>query len=110
MGGKAVLSCVTAMKKVDGAEVVTTEGLEKMVQDAFAKAFAVEGGAQCGFCIPGIVMRAAAFLKKNPDPSRDEIAKGLNQHLCRCTGYKKIIDSIQTAGKALRTKTPVKLP
>jgi xanthine dehydrogenase molybdenum-binding subunit len=107
LDGKAVLSCVTKMSKAAGKAVTTTAGLEKRVADAFATAFSEKGGAQCGFCIPGIVMRAAAFLKTNPSPSRDEIAKSLNQHLCRCTGYTKIIDSIEAVGASMRAGTPV---
>jgi xanthine dehydrogenase molybdenum-binding subunit len=107
---KAVLACVTAMKKVEGKSVVTTEGLSEERQKAFSSAFTQNGGAQCGFCIPGIVMRADALLQENPEPTRDEIARGLHQHLCRCTGYKKIIDSIDAAGRSLRTKTPVPEP
>ncbi len=110
LNGKAVLSCVTAMKKIDGGEVVTAEGLDEFVKKVFSEAFAQKGGIQCGFCIPGIVMRSEALLRSNADPSRDQIAKGLNQHLCRCTGYKKVIDSIETAGKALREKKPVPIP
>ncbi|MEK7383009.1 MAG: molybdopterin cofactor-binding domain-containing protein, partial [Elusimicrobiota bacterium] len=110
LGGKAVLSCVTSMSQVSGKEVVTTEGMGKPAQDAFAEAFARHGGAQCGFCIPGIVMRAWNLLKRTPEPSRADIESGLNQHLCRCTGYKKIIDSILEAGRTLRTGKAEVLP
>ena len=103
LGGKAVLSCVTSMRQVSGKDVVTTEGMGKTAQDAFASAFAHNGGAQCGFCIPGIVMRAWNLVKKTPTPSNDDIERGLNQHLCRCTGYKKIVASIQEAATSLRT-------
>ncbi|MDE2293026.1 MAG: selenium-dependent xanthine dehydrogenase [Elusimicrobia bacterium] len=107
LSGKPVLSCVTAMAKVDGGDVVTPEGLAPERQTAFADAFSQCGGAQCGFCIPGIVMRADAMLAKDPSPSREDIARGLNQHLCRCTGYVKIVDAIETAAKSLREGTPV---
>ena len=107
LSGKPVLSCVTAMSKVDGGAVVTTEGLAPERQEAFSEAFSKCGGAQCGFCIPGIVMRADALLRGTPDPSRDEVARGLNQHLCRCTGYVKIIDSILEAGRALKAGVKV---
>ena len=110
LGGKAVLSCVTPMKQVEGKEVVTTEGMGKPAQDAFADAFARHGGAQCGFCIPRIVMRAWNLLKRTPEPSREDVENGLNQHLCRCTGYKKIIDSILETGRTLRTGKPPVLP
>ncbi|MFQ5864780.1 MAG: selenium-dependent xanthine dehydrogenase [bacterium] len=104
----AVLSCVIPMKKVANAEVVTIEGLEEYTQDVFAKAFLEKGGVQCGFCIPGIVMQAKVLLDKNPHPTREEVAKVLTPHLCRCTGYKKIIDSILYAGEILREGKEIK--
>ncbi|TBR22295.1 selenium-dependent xanthine dehydrogenase [bacterium] len=111
MGGKAVLSCVTAMSQVAGKDVTTQDGLPPAAQEAFTEAFAHGGGAQCGFCVPGIVMRAWNLLKGKPEPSRDEVERGLNQHLCRCTGYKKIVDSIVDAGKTLRSgRAPARVP
>ncbi len=104
VGGKAVLSCATPMSLVSGKDVVTTEGMGRPAQEAFADAFAHHGGAQCGFCVPGIVMRAWNFLKKTPEPSHEDIERGLSQHLCRCTGYKKIIASIAAAAATLRGK------
>ncbi len=68
LNGKAVLSCVTPMKKVAEGQVMTTEGLGKYRQDVFANAFVGNGGVQCGFCIPGIVMQANALINKNPEP------------------------------------------
>ena len=102
LDGKVVLSCVIAMDKVDGAEVTTTEGLDDHVKTALTDAFVNHGAAQCGFCIPGIAMRAQSLLKENPDPSEDDVRKSLNQHLCRCTGYQKIIEAIQATGATLR--------
>lgn len=106
LDGKAVLSCVTAMGQVEGKAIRTIEGLGADAQEAFADAFARRGGAQCGFCIPGIVMRARNILGLKPDPSREDVERGLNQHLCRCTGYKKIVDSILEAGRSLRAGKP----
>jgi selenium-dependent xanthine dehydrogenase len=106
LSGKPVLSCVTAMSQVTGKEVTTTEGIGRPAQEAFTESFSRCGGAQCGFCIPGIVTRAWNLLKKQPDPSTEEIERGLNQHLCRCTGYKKIVESIKDAAKTLRTGRP----
>jgi aerobic-type carbon monoxide dehydrogenase small subunit (CoxS/CutS family) len=88
---KAVLSCVTPMKKVADSLVTTIEGLGAYRQSVFANAFAEKGGVQCGFCIPGIVMRANALINKNTDPTRAEVEKALTPNLCRCTGYKKIL-------------------
>ena len=99
---KAVLSCVTPMKKVAGSTVITTEGMSDYYQETFANAFVEKGGVQCGFCIPGIVMQSKVLLDKNPNPSRDEVAKVLTPHLCRCTGYKKIIDAVLYAADAIR--------
>ena len=98
----AVLSCVIPMKKVADGEVVTIEGLSERTQDVFAKAFLEKGGVQCGFCIPGIVMQSKVLLDKNPNPTSEEVNQALTPHLCRCTGYKKIVDSILCAGAALR--------
>ncbi|MBI4347919.1 MAG: selenium-dependent xanthine dehydrogenase [Elusimicrobia bacterium] len=106
LDGKAVLSCVTPMSRVDGAALTTIEGLEPAAKEAFVRSFESCGGVQCGFCIPGIVMRARNLLRRTPDPTREEAARGLNQHLCRCTGYKKILDAIGAAAKALLGSLP----
>ena len=107
---KAVLSCVTKMSKVAGASVTTTEGLGDYRQNVFANAFVKEGGVQCGFCIPGIVMQANNLINHNPEPSRADIEKCLTPHLCRCTGYKKIVNAIQTAAEAIRNEEEVEMP
>jgi len=110
LNGKAVLSCVTPMKKVAGASVVTTEGLDEFRQQVYAHAFVAKGGIQCGFCIPGIVMQANSLLNRNAEPSRDEIEKALTPHLCRCTGYKKIVDAIGYAAEAIRSEEEIPEP
>ena len=110
LNGKAVLSCVTPMKKVAGAQVTTTEGLGEFRQRVFSHAFVATGGIQCGFCIPGIVMQSNALINKNPEPSREEIAKALTPHLCRCTGYKKIIDAVEYAAAAIRKEEEIPPP
>jgi selenium-dependent xanthine dehydrogenase len=92
---KAVLSCSVKMSKVSDGYIITTEGMDTLINAAFIKAFTEKGGVQCGFCIPGIVMRAKILLQDNPNPSRKEIAYALHKHLCRCTGYVKIIDAIE---------------
>ncbi len=99
--GKAVSSCAVPAKSVAGKNIVTLEGLDERERDIFARAFSYSAAMQCGFCIPGIVVRAKSLLTKNPTPTRDEIALSLNNHICRCTGYVKIIDGIELAGKAL---------
>jgi xanthine dehydrogenase molybdenum-binding subunit len=110
VGDKALLSCVTPMKKIEGVSVVTTEGLGEYRQNVFANAFVSKGGVQCGFCIPGIVMQANNLIDKNPEPSRSDIEQALTPHLCRCTGYKKIIDAVECAAEAIRSEEEVKLP
>ena len=107
---KAALSCVTKMSKVAGASVTTTEGLGEYRQNVFANAFVREGGVQCGFCIPGIVMQANNLINHNPEPTRADIEKCLTPHLCRCTGYKKIVNAIQTAADAIRNEEEVEMP
>ena len=107
---KALLSCVTKMEKIAGKSVTTTEGLGEYRQDVFANAFVTEGGVQCGFCIPGIVMQANNMINHNPDPSRADIEKALTPHLCRCTGYKKIVNAIETAADAIRNEEEVTIP
>ena len=107
---RAVLSCVTKMEKVAGKSVLTTEGLGEYRKNVFANAFVGEGGVQCGFCIPGIVMQANNLIDRVPDPSRADIEKALTPHLCRCTGYKKIVDAIQVAADAIRNEEEVDLP
>ncbi len=107
---KAMLSCVTKLSKVEGASVTTTEGLGEYRQNVFANAFVKEGGVQCGFCIPGIVMQANNLINHNPEPSRADIEKCLTPHLCRCTGYKKIVNAIDTAAEAIRNEEEVDMP
>ena len=107
---KAVISCVTKMEKVAGKSVLTTEGLGDYRQNVYANAFVKEGGVQCGFCIPGMVMQANSLIHRNPQPSRADIEKSLTPHLCRCTGYKKIVTAIQTAAEAIHSEEEVCLP
>ncbi|MCY4539168.1 MAG: molybdopterin-dependent oxidoreductase [Chloroflexi bacterium] len=107
---KALLSCVTKMEKIAGKSVTTTEGLGEYRQNVFANAFVTEGGVQCGFCIPGIVMQANNLINHNPDPTRADIEKCLTPHLCRCTGYKKIVNAIETAADAIRNEEEVPIP
>ncbi len=107
---KALLSCVAKMEKIAGKSVTTTEGLGDYRQNVFANAFVTEGGVQCGFCIPGIVMQANNLINHNPDPSRADIDQALTPHLCRCTGYKKIVNAIQTAADAIRNEEEVPIP
>src|SRR4051794_24170093 len=103
--GKAIVSCQQPLSKVEGKSVVTLEGVDGEERDRFANAFAACGGLQCGFCIPGIVMRAKAQIdKKGSGLTRDAMKPHLGAHLCRCTGYVKILDAIEAVplGKQLQ--------
>jgi carbon-monoxide dehydrogenase small subunit len=98
MNGRAVKSCTVLAAQANGAEVVTIEGLAKggalhPVQQAFTDCHAL----QCGFCTPGMIMAAAGFLKDNPHPSDEEIYRGLEGNLCRCTGYINIVKAVKQA-------------
>ena len=98
--GKAIVSCQQSLDKVAGSEITTLEGVSEVERDAFANAFAACGGLQCGFCIPGIVVRAKAQIdKKGAGLKREDMARHLGAHLCRCTGYVKILDAIETVAK-----------
>ena len=102
INGRVVLSCITKMKKVDGAEVVTIEGWPESLRRTIGEAFVEKGAVQCGFCTPGILVRTKNLLEKNPHPTRDDIIKSLQGHFCRCTGYVKIIEAIEFAAHTLR--------
>jgi len=98
--GKAVVSCQQSLEKVDGSEIITLEGVSEGERKAFADAFAANGGLQCGFCIPGIVMRAKAQIdKKGSALTKQGMAPHLGAHLCRCTGYVKILDAIEAVAQ-----------
>ncbi len=100
LDGIPFLSCVTLAAEVDGKKIQTIEGLAK--GDEFhpvQKAFVEHGAVQCGFCIPGMVLSAKALLESNPNPTVEEIKKGISGNLCRCTGYAKIIQAIQSAAQ-----------
>lgn len=100
--GKAIKSCVLTTKKAVGRTILTVEGLSEKWQDAFVYAFGAVGAVQCGFCIPGMVMAGTALLQKNLNPTEEEIKYALRGNICRCTGYKKIIEGIQLVAKILR--------
>ncbi|MGH9258207.1 MAG: molybdopterin cofactor-binding domain-containing protein [Vicinamibacterales bacterium] len=100
--GRPALSCLRKPEQMDGHEITTLEGLPDDARRIIGEAFVLEGGVQCGFCIPGIVVRAASLIEHGKSDDRDAIKKALDGHLCRCTGYGRIIDAIQTAGEAVR--------
>ncbi len=96
MNGEAVCSCLVLACQLEGSDIITIEYLEKdNILSDLQKAFMENGAIQCGFCTPGMLMSAKALLDKNPNPSEDEIKEALEGNLCRCTGYKPIIQSIK---------------
>jgi aldehyde oxidoreductase len=106
VNGKAVPSCLIKVASLDAARVITIEGLgtpenPHLIQEAFA----LSGAIQCGFCTPGMIMATKALLEGNPDPDVAEIKRALRHNLCRCTGYKKIIEAVQLAGRFIRGET-----
>jgi carbon-monoxide dehydrogenase small subunit len=100
LGGEAVKSCTVLAVQADGAEVTTIEGLGQ--EDALhpmQDAFWVNHGLQCGYCTPGMIMAATDLLRRNPDPSEDDVRHTLEGNLCRCTGYHNIVKAVLDAAK-----------
>ncbi len=110
--GRPVLSCLRKPEQIEGRDVVTLEGVPEDMREVLGEAFVLEGGVQCGFCIPGIVVRASSLLRQGCTHDREAVEQGLAGHLCRCTGYARIVDAIQTAGEAWKKggKLPSKEP
>ena len=107
--GKAVVSCNLSLEKVAGSSITTLEGLPQHQRTRMAEAFAATGALQCGFCTPGIVVRVASLLeKKGSDLDRDTAARHLGAHLCRCTGYVKILDAVELLARG-ETCEPIEL-
>ena len=100
--GKATRACVMTTKRAQGMNIVSVEGLSDFEKEAFVYAFGSKGAVQCGFCIPGMVMSGKALIDRNPNPTEDEIKEAIKGNICRCTGYKKIIEGIDLAAQILR--------
>ena len=103
LNGKPVNSCLVLTGELNDADIVTIEGLKD--GDAYhpiQAAFIADGGAQCGYCTPGMLMMAKSFLEENPDPTDEEIRFALSGNLCRCTGYVKIVEAVRDAAAELR--------
>ena len=118
MNGKPTKSCLLPASRAVGKEVVTIEGLadpslegiDDDILHPLQNAFLELGATQCGFCIPGMIMRSAVLLKSKSDPSREDIVKALSKNLCRCTGYTKIIEAVTYAGELMRRNAPYEAP
>ena len=105
LNGKPINSCLVLSGELDGADIVTIEGLKIGPElHPIQKAFIQDGGAQCGYCTPGMLMMSKALLDENQNPTEDEIRYALSGNLCRCTGYAKIIQAVQDAAAELRAK------
>ena len=105
--GKAIKSCVLTTKRAVGRNILTVEGLSDEWKDAFVYAFGAVGAVQCGFCIPGMVMAGTALLQNNLNPTEEDVKYALRGNICRCTGYKKIIEGILLVAKILRGEASV---
>lgn len=106
--GKATRACIPMLSKLQGKKIITVEGLSEREKEVYAYAFGTAGAVQCGFCIPGMVMCAKGLIDVNPDPSRPEVVAAIRNNICRCTGYKKIIEGILLSAKMLREELPVR--
>ena len=100
--GKPIKACVQKISKFEGKSILTVEGFTEREKEIYTYAFGEAGAVQCGFCIPGMVICAKALLDVNSEPNRLEIAKAIRGNICRCTGYKKIIDAVLLAAQLLR--------
>jgi carbon-monoxide dehydrogenase small subunit len=103
MNGKSVNSCLILAAETDGADILTIEGLASggslhPVQQAFVD----EGAIQCGYCTPGMVLQAVAYLEENPEPTTAEARRAVEGNLCRCTGYEKIVGAIMRASRKMK--------
>jgi aerobic-type carbon monoxide dehydrogenase small subunit (CoxS/CutS family) len=103
MNGESIRSCITFAVQADGHELTTVEGLiGNGEMHPLQEAFWEKQGLQCGYCTPGMLLRASEILAENPDPSREEVKEAISSNLCRCTGYAFIVDSVLEAAQRMR--------
>jgi carbon-monoxide dehydrogenase small subunit len=106
LNGRSVKSCTVFAAQADGGEILTVEGLAQGGElHPLQQAFAEEHGLQCGFCTPGMLIRAYRLLQENPDPSDEEIRWGISGNLCRCTGYQNIVKAVRSAAAQINSAT-----
>jgi aerobic-type carbon monoxide dehydrogenase small subunit (CoxS/CutS family) len=111
LNGEAVNSCMVLVAECDGANVLTVEGLARDgILDPVQEAIIEQGGVQCGFCTPGILISSRALLDRNPNPSEEEIREALVGNLCRCTGYLRIVEAVQEASQRMQHVSASKRP
>lgn len=106
--GKNQKACIPSLSMLEGRHILTVEGFSEEVKEIYERAFGEAGAVQCGFCIPGMVISAKALIDENPNPTRAQAAHAIRNNICRCTGYKKIIDGILLAAKYKREGLPDK--
>ena len=105
LNGKSVTSCMVLAHSAHDSEVITIEGLGQLdSMHPVQQAFVDYGGLQCGFCIPGLIMSATAFLNEHPDPTEEEVRFGIGGNLCRCTGYNKVVEAVLAAARDMNSK------
>ncbi len=103
LNGRSVKSCTVFAAQADGGEILTVEGMAEGGElHPLQQAFAEEHGLQCGFCTPGMLVRAYRLLQEIPNPSEDEIRRGISGNLCRCTGYQNIVKAVQSAARKMQ--------
>ena len=105
--GRKKRACLLTTEKVHGSELMTVEGLSQYEKDVYHYAFATAGAVQCGFCIPGMIISAKELLDHNLTPTDDDIKKAINGNICRCTGYKKIVEAIHLAADSFYSKADI---
>lgn len=104
---RPTLSCLTAVERAEGKQIVTVEGLASGAKlHAVQQAFLEENAMQCGYCIPGMIMQTVALLERNPSPSREQIVSALNGSICRCCGYPRILSAVERAAATMRGESP----
>ena len=105
LNGNPVTSCMVLAHSAHDADVITIEGLGNFDDmNPVQQAFIDHGGLQCGFCIPGLIMSATAFLKENPNPTEEDVRFGIGGNLCRCTGYSKVVEAVLAAAQNINDK------
>src|SRR5271166_323100 len=105
--GRPAMACLRKPEQMEGRDVITLEGIPEDMRRVLSESFVLEGGVQCGFCIPGIVVRATSLMQQGTADNREAVAKALDAHVCRCTGYERILDAVQTAGEAWKSDKKV---
>jgi carbon-monoxide dehydrogenase small subunit len=111
LNGESIRSCITFAVQADGAEIRTVEGLSSNgTMHPLQQAFWDKQGLQCGYCTPGMLMRAEELLRENPQPTAEEVREGLSSNLCRCTGYQFIVEAVLDAAEHMRAGAATSAP